>query len=322
MNSDDQARSGHPLGQKPVGLPLHPADWVVESGAVGDVLREMNGQLRRRHRHRLRAATGAAVALVFAGLVWHQANPPTLVTERAFASSAVVSLPERRVLSDGSIVELRDGAQLEVAFVDSVRRVVLTRGEAHFQVAKMAKPFVVAVGGVEVRAVGTAFSVQLGSTQVEIMVTEGRVAVEEAAGASAYSFGTALPFLDQPRAIVALMEAGNRVVVPTAATAVTNFNPEVVPVETAELAARLAWRSPRLEFSRTPLAEALVMMRQHAAAEKNVTVILAEPSLGRVEVSGVLRADNIETLLRLLEDEHGFKTEYRSPHEVVLRRGR
>ena len=64
------------------------------------------------------------------------------------------------------------------------------------------------------------------------------------------------------------------------------------------------------------------MMSQHAAAGKKVTVILAEPSLGHVQVSGVLRADNIETLLHLLEDEHGIKTEYRGSHEVVLKKGR
>lgn len=322
MNSDNQSGPGHPPAQMPVGRQLHPADWVVESGAVGDVLREMDAQLRGHRRRRLRAVTGAAVALVFAGIAWRQTNPPRVVTERPFAPSAVVSLPARQVLSDGSVVELRNGAQLEVAFTDSVRRVALTRGEAHFQVAKMAKPFVVAVGGVEVRAVGTAFSVQLGSFQVEIIVTEGRVAVEEAANANARSPGTVLPDPVPPRAIVALVEAGNRVVVPMAAAAASRSSPDVVPVESVELAARLAWRSPRLEFSRTPLVEALAMMSHHSAAGKNVTVILAEPSLGRVAVSGVLRADNIETLLRLLEDEHGFKTEYRSPQEVVLRQGR
>ncbi|MBI4626528.1 MAG: FecR domain-containing protein [Verrucomicrobia bacterium] len=262
-------------------------------------------------------------------MVWHKASPPTVVTERAFAPSAVVALPERQVLSDGSIVELRSGAQLEVAFTDLIRRVVLTRGEAHFQVVKMAQPFVVAVGGVEVRAVGTAFSVQLGSAQVEVMVTEGSVAVvqgtgsndqgAEAAGIRTEEPGPPSSVLRPPSSAL-LVEAGNRVVVPTDATA--RSSPEVVPVESAELAARLAWRVQRLEFSRTPLVEALAMMNQHAAPGKSVTVVLADPALGNVQVSGVLRADNIETLLHLLEDEHGIKAEYRSPHEVVLRRGR
>jgi transmembrane sensor len=61
--------------------------------------------------------------------------------------------------------------------------VVLERGEAHFQVAKNpARPFVVVARGVEIRAVGTAFSVGLESTRVEVLVTEGQVAVETASG--------------------------------------------------------------------------------------------------------------------------------------------
>ncbi|MDO8544956.1 MAG: FecR domain-containing protein [Opitutaceae bacterium] len=322
MKSDYPFDPRHPAEQAPAGSKLHPVDWVVESDAVGDVLREMNGQLHRRHRRRLRVVTGGAVALLLSGFVWQQAYRSTTITERTSTPSAMVSRPERQVLPDGSIVELRNGAQVAVAFTDSVRRVVLTRGEAHFQVlTQKAKPFVVAVGDVEVRAVGTAFSVELGGTEVAVLVTEGSVAVEKASSESAEPAGTDSPNTDKARAVVALVEAGNRVVVPVDTAATSDSRPEVVPVETAELAMRLAWRAPRLEFSRTPLVEALALMSQHAAAGKNVTVILADPSLGRVQVSGVLRADNMETLLGLLDDEHGIKAEYRSPKEVVLRKG-
>ena len=51
-------------------------------------------------------------------------------------------------------------------------------GEAYFTVAKNpGRPFVVAAGGVGVRAVGTAFNVRLDSDAVEVLVTEGRVQV-------------------------------------------------------------------------------------------------------------------------------------------------
>ncbi|MGH7957019.1 MAG: FecR family protein [Opitutaceae bacterium] len=322
MKSERQSSPRQPPARTPPDSKLHPADWVVESGAVGDVLREMNGRLRRRHRWRLRAITGGAVALIFAGFVWQRANRMATVAEPAMAPSAVVLRPERQVLRDGSIVELRNGAQVAVAFTDSVRRVILTSGEAHFQVTKRAQPFVVAVGGVEVRAVGTAFAVQLGGAQVEVVVTEGSVTVEQAASTSAKSAGAASPDSNPPRAIAALVEVGNRITIPTGVVSASDARPEVVPVGTAELAVRLAWRAPRLEFSRTPLAEALALMRQHAAAGTNIAVLLADPSLERVQVSGVLRADNIKTLLRLLEEEHGIVADHRSPNEVVLRKGR
>lgn len=301
---------------------LHPADWAVEAGAVDDVLREMTGQLRRQRRRRWRALAGGAVALLVAGLVWQQWSG--LSGRRQPEPSVVVSRPERQVLSDGSIVELRNGAEIAVAFTDSVRRVVLTRGEAHFQVAKMTKPFVVASGGLEVRAVGTAFSVQLGSARLEVVVTEGRVAVEQAADQAGPGSAPPSPvraaIMDGSRPVLALVDAGNRVELPAGDVPVARVRPAVVPVSTDELAAKLAWRAPRLEFSRTPLPEALALMSQHASAGKPVVVTLADPALRSVQVSGVLRADNMDTLLRLLDEEHGIKAEYRSPTDIVLHR--
>ncbi|MSU50908.1 MAG: hypothetical protein EXS37_17765 [Opitutus sp.] len=321
-------KSDHPSGPRRLrrqttrGTKLHPLDWVVESDAVEDVLNEMDGRLRRRRHRCLGAITGGAIALLVAGFGWHYVSQPPSLNEGRLASSALVSLPERQILSDGSIIELRNGAQIAIAFTDSIRRVVLTRGEAHFQVAKMAKPFVVAVGHVEFRAVGTAFAVQLSGARVDVVVTEGRVAVEQPASVSATFPDAVSSDPNPPRTVVALVPAGNRFVASTDAAEGSLSSSEVLPVEAAELAARLAWRAPRLEFSRTPLSEALALMKQHAAAGKNVTVTMSDPSLGRVQVSGVLRADNIGTLLRLLEEEHGIKAEYRSPYEVVLRQGK
>lgn len=326
VKNDPQSRWSRSPAPSPERGRLHPADWAVEAGAVDDVLREMAGQLRRRRQQRWRALAGGVAALLVAGLVWQYGAEPAGVTgRRPPESSAVVSLPERQILSDGSIVELRNGAEIVVAFTDSVRRVVLKRGEAHFQVAKMTKPFVVASGGVEVRAVGTAFSVQLGSAQLEVVVTEGRVAVEPAGAGTAAGSGTLSPSpavaLQTSRPVLALVDAGNRVVVPAGDTSAVLSRPKVVPVNVEELAAKLAWRVPRLEFSRTPLVEALAMMSQHASAGKTMKVTMADPALKSVQVSGVLRADNIDTLLRLLDEEHGIKAERRGPTEIVLRRG-
>ena len=58
------------------------------------------------------------------------------------------------MLPAGSRAELRDDARLSTEFTAGVRRVVLDRGEAHFEVQKdPARPFVVVAGRLEVRAV-------------------------------------------------------------------------------------------------------------------------------------------------------------------------
>lgn len=321
MKPEQYAGEGRTPEKPPGGSRLHPVDWVVRTGAVDDVLCELGDQLRRSRRRRLRALAGSAVALACAGLVWQQARGPAVVALQSSPTSAVVKYPERQSLPDGSVVELKSGAQVNVAFTPSVRRVFLTRGEAHFQVAKTGHPFVVTVGGVEVRAVGTAFSVTLGGAQVDVVVTEGSIAVDQVPVGNVTSPVPASPAPELPRATVALVVAGNRVTVPAVDTPVVPLSPVIVPVETQELAVRLAWRVPKLEFSRTPLVEAVALMNQHAT-EKKRTVTFADPALGRVQVSGVLGANNFETLVDLLEQEHGIKAEYRSPDEIVLRKGR
>src|SRR3546814_15118414 len=59
-----------------------------------------------------------------------------------------------------------------------VRQVALKDGEAWFQVAKdRARPFVVEIGDVRVRAVGTAFAVKRTAAGVDVPVTEGVVEI-------------------------------------------------------------------------------------------------------------------------------------------------
>jgi len=89
--------------------------------------------------------------------------------------------PTTQTLPDGSVLELREGAQFTMDFSDATRRITLTRGTAHFSVTKNPlRPFIVSAGNVAVKAVGTAFSVEYGSQDVTVLVTEGRVSVAAA----------------------------------------------------------------------------------------------------------------------------------------------
>lgn len=308
---------------------LHAVDWAVRSGVESDVLEAMERSLSRRRRRRFTAACGlsaAAILTLSAVLAWRSpAFPLRLREDRASASlastggesSMVVTRPEERRLPDGSVVQLAPGASVREAFSSNVRRVLLERGEAHFQVAKNPeRPFVVEAGAISVRAVGTAFAVQVSEASSEVVVTEGRVAVEatpvDAVSAALYSEAFAAPSaslssnIDDARvaaraATVASLEAGDRLVL-GAATRIDDTNTKVERLSIERLAARLSWRVPNVEFSGTPLEEALPLLNRHRA----VPLVLAEPSIGRVRLSGVLRADNADTLLRLLEEEHGI----------------
>jgi transmembrane sensor len=299
-------RPGEPVTEKSA------LDWAVAHDAADQVFAEVGTQLRRRTRRRM-AAAGCAVLLLAAGFVW-QTRPgaPDAITP-VEALNAVASAPARRVLPDGSVVELKDGAQITFDYSGPLRRVTLQKGEAHFAVAgNKQRPFIVEASGVEVRAVGTAFSVQLGSQAVEVLVTEGRVSVTPQAGLPEPAQADRVA----PLPILTFVDAGSRCVVNLEQTAAP-VAPLVAEVSPVELDERLAWRVPRLEFSGTPLGQAIPMFNQYA----RVKLVIDDPALESLELSGVLRADNTDSLLRLLETEFRIMAEPRGD-EIVLRKAR
>jgi transmembrane sensor len=247
------------------------------------------------------AATAAAFAA--AAAITLLLSPPAPRAALRPLSTALAAPCERRVLDDGSVIELNRGARIAVEFSPTLRRVRLERGEAHFVVAKdAARPFVVEASGVTARAVGTAFNVRLAAADVEIIVSEGRVAVgSESAAADA-----------PPPPVIG---ASQRAVVPLR---VAKPAPVVAKLDDAALAARLAWQPRLLDFSDAPLGE--------VAAEFNrrnpVQLALAAPALRDLRVNASIRSDNVEGFVRLLESALDLRAEWRSETEIVLRAGR
>lgn len=258
----------------------------AQSGG-GDLLEAELASLardRRRRRQRL-AVVSAAVAIFALGFTLWQPRAEVRETHPTVA----VLLPRVETLADGSRVELNTDAEIAVQFTPGARRVVLKRGEAHFAVQKdAARPFIVSVAGIEVRAVGTAFNVQLAAAKVAVLVTEGTVAVEKAAAAPS-----------DPREAqinIAVLGAGQQVEV-ARAEAIAVAPQTLSPGESAE---RLAWRDVRVEFTRTPLPEAVALFNRHASP-RTPRLIASDPALAAIEVTGIFRADNVAGFVHLME---------------------
>lgn len=280
--------------------------WVRRAGAEDELIAEVDRQVRRRRRRRLATVAGCAGLALAAGVLW---LPGRKETAPAVAlSTAAVTRPEWRRLADGSAVELKPGAEIEFDNQGPVRRVALRRGEAHFEVRKSERPFVVEAGSVTVRAVGTAFSVQLGADDVEVVVTEGRVQVAREE--------TAAPVPDGASPSVPELAAGYRAVLGR-----KEGPAQIDALSEAQVASRLAWRVPSLEFSRTPLDEVVALMNRYGADRSGVRFEIGDPSLRRVSLSGFLQADNADGLVRLLESQFSVRAE-RSRGTIILRRAR
>lgn len=259
-----------------------PLDWARDAGEADRLVATLAVRERRQRRRRLSlgAAAAAVLALSLAGAFRLLPRAPD-AAPAPFVRAPLIVSPEHRLLPDGTRVELKPGSELAIRFTaggTGRRDVALLRGEAHFEVTpNPARPFVVAVGSARFRAVGTAFSVALTADSAEMHVTEGRVAVDTAAAADP----------------AALVPAGHRIVVPSRGASPPEFAP-VAPAATTE---RFAWRIPRIEFNETPLAEVVAQLNRQGRTRLHLT----DPGLRRIEISGALRADNIEPLLRSLE---------------------
>ena len=257
----------------------------------------------QRRRPYLIAAAGlaAAAVLVFAFL------PLRSPTEAALPAVAV--RPNIETLPDGSTVELNAGAEIAVDFTPERRNVRLVRGEALFSVTKnAARPFVVSARGVEVRAVGTAFAVRCDPEEVGILVTEGRVAVERTAPSGPGGSGTSAIV---PRAEPVYLDAGRQVAL--AIDHSSSSPPAVKPLSADEIDAALAWRDKRVEFSRMPLSDAVMLFNRH----NRVQLSISDGTTAGIPISGIFWSDDPEGFVRLLESGLGVRAE-RSADTITL----
>ena len=114
----------------------------------------------------------------------------------------------------------------------------------------------------------------------------------------------------------AVVEAGHRVVF---AIAPSEPVPTVIPVTATELGERLAWRNRRVEFSGTVLAEAIGVMNREASHQSGQTLVIEDPSINTMRISGIFQTDSTEAFVVLLEAGFGLSAE-RAGREVRLRR--
>jgi transmembrane sensor len=258
----------------------------------------------RRPSFRWLVPLGLAVAACLAVILWRERSGRPLRVAPVAAVSPVV----RKVLEDGSTVDLIRESTVEVSYSAERRDVQLVQGEANFTVTKNPnRPFIVSAGGVQVRAVGTAFNVNLEPKYVEILVTEGRVQVNPPAGTAA---GLTRDTADAPP----LVHAGQRAVVFLNGS----VPPSIQSVSPSDLARILTWKARQLDFSDTPLAQVVAEFNSDNALK----MVVDDPVLAALPIGASIRSDNVEGFVRILEASFKVKAERRSDGVIVLRRDR
>lgn len=291
---------------------------VPEIRGAAAEMEERHARARRSWRgYSWAVAAAAAVAVAWTlSLSFGPAKPErtsgTIDVARSY--EIVPGVAQRMTLPDGTVIELNRDSKVEPVFSPDERRVRLVRGEAFFTVAKdPGRPFIVQTEHVSVRAVGTAFNVRMEPASVEVLVTEGKVRLDDPVNNESLLVSAETMVAGVPAGPPVLI-AGQRVVV------VAGAAQPVVPVAATpeDLHRAQEWQSMRFLFQRTPLAEVVDAFNRHNSCQ----LVLGDEALRLRRVSGAFRADNVDAFVRLLETGFEIGAERRSENEIVLHHAR
>ncbi|MDC0000258.1 FecR domain-containing protein [Porticoccaceae bacterium] len=134
-------------------------------------------------------------------------------------------------LADGSTVQLNTNSQVKVEYNQGYRNIHLLQGQAYFEVAKDPEhPFRVYAGNGRVQALGTAFTLYLQDSSLNVLVTEGKVALA-AMGSVEPNNASSSQFPIEPSSKLSNQpsnkRSNNRSKGPTSKLSNTNINPAV-----------------------------------------------------------------------------------------------
>ncbi len=197
-------------------------------------------------------------------------------------------------LSDGSVVSLNTQSRIRVLYSHDKREIHLEDGEALFDVARDARPFVVRAGETKVLADATAFTVRhLDDQPVQVAVKRGAVSVT--AGDKA------------PVRLLANMRA-------------VETTPEriaVASVTPAEIDRGLAWREQRIAFEGETLGDAASEFRRYS----DTRIVIDDPAIAREPITGLFQANDPVGFSQAVAASFGLKADV-GDGEVRLHRAK
>lgn len=222
------------------------------------------------------------------------------IYETATGEYSSVNLP------DGTGVILNTNSLIRVSYTGAERYIILSRGEAHFTVAEDTnRPLTVRAGNRLIRAVGTAFNVEIGRNNiVEIIVTEGRVAIVDQAAPGK----TGIP------ADVIRMAQDAPVVSEGEAAILDSTNAQVRKIAPEEVAVDLSWREGNLIFQGETLEEAIHEISRYTSVEFEIL----DERLKAVRVAGLFKAGDINGLLLTLRENFQIPSQRVGTERVLL----
>jgi transmembrane sensor len=197
-------------------------------------------------------------------------------------------------LSDGSHIELNTNSVIHIAKYSVNREVIVDRGEVYFDVKHDAKrPFVVFAGDRKILDLGTKFLVRDRADRLEVAMYEGHVRLDAPKDSGQKPVN---------------LTTGDVAVATARITTISRSAPTA-------LSDALSWRRGVLVFHHTMLAEAAAEFNRY----NDYKVIVADSSLGRLEINGKFRTTDVGMFADVAADVLGLHVKNRGDYTLIER---
>jgi transmembrane sensor len=203
-------------------------------------------------------------------------------------------------LADDSILHLNTDSAVTVRYGDDERLVVLTSGEAEFEVAHAPdRPFRVFAGRAEIVDLGTKFDVRLKDESTLVTVVEGRIAVglSPPAESSSVNRGHTLQLVQ--------VDANEQI---TVAEGKWPATPLAIDAQRTT-----AWLHRQIMFEREPLERVAGEFNRYS----RIPIEITTPALRSLEISGAFSTDDTRGFIAFLRSLDGVRVEV-TPARILV----
>ena len=271
-----------------------------------DDAEEVRTNLNRRQ-NLVRWVSGIAATFVIGASVWlaSDLSAPTGVQTAQYATA--IGEQQTIALADGSSVILNTNSDIAVDLSENKRQITLLKGEAHFDVAHDPdRPFVVYARDGIVKAVGTAFTVQLHGEAVEVTVSEGVVAIltppEE------------IPSDDLADLAIEELTPIAALTVGESAVIEEEMVESVIRMSEDDLDRKLLWRGGFLAFTGEPLSTVVADVSRYT----DIRIEIDDPELENLPIGGYFKVGEVEDMFDSLEASFGVTVNRITSTHVIL----
>lgn len=236
------------------------------------------------------------------------------------AGRYVTNVGEQRVvpLPDGSLITLNTDTEVRLHYSTTKRLVELVRGQANFEVARdVTRPFVVDTGGGEVEVLGTVFDVYKSADKLTVTLIEGEVAFlpQVGAGQRAEKIAPAGSSLSRSQTAESQTGGASGKVYLKPGEQLSYAPTDGVRRGAADVVRTTAWRVRKLDFSNTPILDAIAEANRYSREK----IVLEAPQLEDSRISGTFEAGRNDLFAEGLQVFFALDVEHTRDNRLILK---